>query len=167
VRRGSVAIVLALCGCGTDVSLGGRSDAGTGDATVEGDLALDCEPCLAESDCASDATCGVFSGDSFCATLCPNGTGCDSDETCDAITTVGGAGIKACVPNGGVCATASGPDADGASANHCGALNGPQITSACHSCGRYSSDCQPNGCYGGWWCDTSTRRCERPPKTCS
>ncbi len=152
--------------CGTDVSLGGTPDAAAPDV-VTVDLSLDCQPCLTQTDCTPSATCGVFAGDSFCATACPEGTGCERDETCDAITTVGGAAIKACVPNGGVCAPEIGPALDGAILDRCGALDGPTVvTSACHSCGKYSSDCQGNGCYGGWWCNTSTRKCQRPPKTC-
>jgi hypothetical protein len=165
--RRAVAVVLAssFYGCGTDVSLGGTPDAGSVADGVE--LSLDCQPCLEQGDCAEAATCGVFSGDSFCATTCPKGTGCEADETCEAITTIGGTAIYACVPTGGACAPATGPVADGGALDRCGALNGPALTSVCRSCGRYSSDCQPNGCYGGWWCNTTTRKCQKPPKTCS
>jgi hypothetical protein len=165
--RVAVAILLASCGaaCGTDVSLGGTPDGGGPDAGAI-DPSLDCQPCLEQGDCAPTATCGVFSGDSFCATVCASGSGCESDETCDTITTVGGTAIRACVPNGGMCTPESGPDVDGGPIDRCGILNGPSVTSACHSCGRYSSDCQANGCYGGWWCNTSTRKCQKPPQTC-
>ena len=166
--RAAAAIVLASCAyaCGTDISLGGTPDGG-GPDTGTFDSTLDCQPCLEQGDCSTTSTCAVFSGDSFCATTCADGTGCEADETCDTITTVGGTAIKACVPNTGICAPESGPEGDGGALDHCGALNGPAITStACHSCGRYSSDCQPNGCYGGWWCNTSTRKCQKPPSTC-
>ena len=166
-RAVAAAVLLASCGpgCGTDVSLGGTPGAGTADAGTL-DLALDCQPCLEQVDCASTQVCGIFSGDSFCATTCSNGAACDPDEACSAITTVGGAGIMACVPKGGLCPVATGPVAEGGALDRCSGLNGPLVTSACHSCGKYSSDCQPNGCYGGWWCNTATRKCQRPPKTC-
>jgi hypothetical protein len=166
-RAAVVAIALASygLGCGTDVSLGGTPDGGAPDAATV-DLSLDCQPCLEQGDCASTATCAVFSGDSFCATACPDGTGCEADETCDAVTTVGGTAVRACVPNAGTCEPETGPDADGSALDHCGVVNGPPIASACHSCGRFTSDCQPNGCYGGWWCNTATRKCQKPPATC-
>ena len=158
----SMALVL---GCGTDVSLGGTPTGGGADSGIL-DTTLDCQPCLGTLDCSSTQACGVFSGDSFCASLCGNGTGCEPDETCDFITTVGGEGVHACVPNGGVCAPAAGPVRDGGALDRCAELNGPSLTSPCHSCGKYSSDCQPNGCYGGWWCNTALQRCQKPPKTC-
>ena len=155
-----------LVGCGTDVNLGGTSDAGLPDADVDADLPGDCEPCLVSSDCSPNATCGVYSGDTFCATLCPTGNGCESDETCTQITVVGAADTKACVPTNGVCAPITGPIADGSAIDRCGVLNGPTVASACHACGKYSNDCQANGCYGGYWCNTSTKRCGKPPTSC-
>ncbi len=152
-------------GCGIDVSLGGSPEGGAPDvATV--DPALDCQPCLEQTDCTPAETCGEFSGDSFCATLCPDGTGCDPAETCSAITTVGGAGIKACIPVGGICAPAESPDGGDGPLDRCGALSGPTLKATCQSCGKSSTDCQANGCYGGWWCNTTTRRCQKPPKSC-
>lgn len=46
----------------------------------------------------------------------------------------------------------------------CGTLVAPSVPASCHSC--TSQTCQPNGCYGGWWCNTSTNRCQSPPTTC-
>ena len=154
-----------LLACGTDVDLGGTSDAGLPEATVDEDPG-DCAPCLVTSDCSSNATCGVYSGDTFCATLCPDGNGCESDETCTSITVVGANATKACVPTSGACAPAAGPIAEGGPLDHCGAINGPTIASPCHACGKYSDDCQANGCYGGYWCNTSTKRCQKPPTSC-
>lgn len=42
----------------------------------------------------------------------------------------------------------------------------PSVTASCDSCSSSSSTCQPNGCYGGWWCDTSTSKCEAAPTSC-
>ena len=35
----------------------------------------------------------------------------------------------------------------------------------CHSCSP-GPNCQQNGCYGGWWCDTVTNLCHAPPTNC-
>ena len=48
----------------------------------------------------------------------------------------------------------------------CGTAGAPSVTAGCTSCSTSSSTCQPNGCYGGWWCDTSTDRCEEAPTSC-
>jgi len=46
----------------------------------------------------------------------------------------------------------------------CGNLVGPNVEAGCYCSG---SDCLADGCYGGWWCNTSTNRCERPPSSCN
>jgi hypothetical protein len=43
----------------------------------------------------------------------------------------------------------------------CGTLVGPSKAAGCASCG--ANPCQTNGCYGGWWCNTATSRCQAPP----
>jgi hypothetical protein len=59
-------------------------------------------------------------------------------------------------------ATASDATVDGST---CGTLVGPSVTASCHACNPGPS-CQPNGCYNGYWCDTSLSRCHAPPTTC-
>jgi hypothetical protein len=56
--------------------------------------------------------------------------------------------------------------ADGGPAEHCGALDAPQVPSTCRACELDAGDCQPNGCYGGYWCDAQKSDCAPPPKTC-
>ncbi len=34
------------------------------------------------------------------------------------------------------------------------------VVAACHACS--GASCQPNGCYGGYVCDTVTMRCKAP-----
>lgn len=59
------------------------------------------------------------------------------------------------------------PDAGAdAGVTQCGTLVAPSVTASCHSCTAGSGTCQANGCYGGWWCDTSTNRCKVAPTTC-
>jgi hypothetical protein len=59
----------------------------------------------------------------------------------------------------------SAPDA-GPASEACGTLIGPDVAAGCTSCKRGGSNCQTNGCYGGWWCDSSTNRCQKPPTSC-
>jgi hypothetical protein len=54
----------------------------------------------------------------------------------------------------------------GLDATQCGALVGPTVPAACRACNLDASDCQPNGCYGGYWCNTSDSDCRAPPQTC-
>jgi hypothetical protein len=163
-----VAVAGALTACGTDVDLGGTSSADAGDgATPPVEIVQVCEPCAATASCPASTACALLSGtNAFCTTLCPLGSECDADETCAPVTTTeGGAVQAACVPRTGSCLTAKMPG-DGAVLEHCGPLEGPSVTAACTSCDHRGGDCQPNGCYGGWWCDTVARRCRRPPATC-
>ncbi len=48
----------------------------------------------------------------------------------------------------------------------CGNDVAPSVDAACRACDKASSDCQPNGCYGGFWCDTVLNNCEPPTKSC-
>jgi hypothetical protein len=160
--------LLALGGlflaCGTDVDLGGgSSDAGPIDAGPPGGQ---CAPCASPSGCVS-GTCGQFAGDLFCGTPCSSAAQCTADETCTTVTATTGSTVKVCIPANGQCTPAPPPaSADGGLLDHCGALNGPSVASACSACGKFSNDCQPNGCYGGYWCNESARDCTPPPKSC-
>jgi hypothetical protein len=165
VRRALVVGALALGACGTDVDIGGSSDGGL-EANVDAEAPDDCDPCASAQDCAASAVCAQFGGDEFCATKCPKGSECAAGEVCTSATVPGGGAVNACLPKSGTCTAAPPPSADGAPLEVCGALNGPAVASQCHSCGRFSDDCQANGCYGGWWCNTATRRCQRPPSSC-
>ncbi len=48
----------------------------------------------------------------------------------------------------------------------CGNLDLPDTPSCCHSCDQSSSKCQKNGCYGGWYCNPDTCKCQSPPSDC-
>jgi hypothetical protein len=45
----------------------------------------------------------------------------------------------------------------------CGDLVAPEVTAGCTDC---TYDCMPNGCFNGYWCNTSTKDCVPPPDTC-
>jgi hypothetical protein len=159
----------AFMGCSTDVNLGGTADAGPPDATPSidefGDL---CEPCITAQTCPLAATCVEIAGsNTFCATSCPRGTECDSDDTCQLVS-IGNGGelVRACVPKSGSCAPAKPPASESAPLERCGNLEGPNIVAHCTSCDKDDTFCQANGCYGGWWCNTTTKRCQKPPAAC-
>ena len=60
------------------------------------------------------------------------------------------------------------PKADAGSAPDSAACSGwavPSVASGCHACSGGQS-CQQNGCYGGYWCETSTMKCHPPPSGC-
>lgn len=159
----------AFAACGTDVNLGGQDDAGGFllDPTLE-DIGDICEPCTTAVTCPSSAVCVQIAGNlTFCATSCPKGTECDVDEVCTALPPgAGAAPVPACAPKAGACAPAQGPVSESAPIEHCGTLESPTTAAACRSCDRRDRDCQPNGCYGGWWCNTASNRCRRPPTSC-
>ncbi len=165
-------------GCGGTTTNATFADGGgggaDGTATGDGPNASACPPCTTDKDC-NDGACAQFQGDSFCAPACPKGNECASDRTCLSETSVSGNQVSVCVPNGNVCGPSVGPKSDGglppgcdagsAPPSTCGTLVGPNTSAGCSSCS--GSNCQPNGCYGGWWCDTSTNKCHAPPSNCS
>ncbi|HSQ64352.1 MAG TPA: hypothetical protein VLM85_14090 [Polyangiaceae bacterium] len=62
---------------------------------------------------------------------------------------------------------ACGSDVDlGGPVDHCGTLVAPAVSAGCKACNPSSGGCQPNGCYGGYWCDTAKTDCHTPPTTC-
>jgi hypothetical protein len=119
---------------------------------------------VTNQDCGH-GVCAQLGGDSYCVSTCPNGNECSSDEACMPATDVAGSQASVCVPRGDVCGAPSASDGGAPSGQQCGTLVGPTATASCPSCAGKSS-CQPNGCYGGWWCNTATSRCQPPPSSC-
>jgi hypothetical protein len=160
--RALVAACLVVGGCGSEISLGGTADSGTGTGA-----ARPCEPCTASLDCSAGLACAQFAGDLFCATPCAaTGSACAASETCAKRSAAGGTEVDVCIPPSDQCSNAPPPSRANDGGATCGQLSGPDIPSGCSSCGKYSDDCQANGCYGGWWCNTATLRCEAPPEAC-
>jgi hypothetical protein len=57
------------------------------------------------------------------------------------------------------------PDTSQPAQSGCAGYASPNSNAACHACS--GGSCQPNGCYGGYWCDTSTNHCHAsPPAGC-
>jgi hypothetical protein len=140
-----------------------------------------CPACITDSDCESGSICSQFGADIYCAPACPASGGCASGRTCSTVASATGDQVDVCVPVGDVCGLQVGPDTvppdeqakkkDAGSpppappGGTCGTLADPNTAAQCHSCGT-THTCQANGCYGGWWCDTSTDRCQAPPTNC-
>ena len=154
-----------------DVSLGG-GDAGVlvADASVDSGAGVsdtfDCEPCAATVACQAGRTCAsIDGGDGFCFAQCDASAQCETDETCGRANDVLQVSRLACLPKVGACPNAVAPTGpDGGTLDQCGLLVGPHVADAgCKDC-RYQ--CQKNGCYGGFYCNTQTKDCERPPSQC-
>jgi hypothetical protein len=162
VRLAALAALAAfVSGCGSDVDLGG-SALGESDAGPAGQ----CAPCAAGSACAS-GLCAQFAGDLFCGTACSATAPCASGDACQSVTSTTGSSVQVCIPTSNACTPAAPPASpDGGALDHCGSLNGPNVASPCDACGKYSDDCQPNGCYGGYWCNEPAHDCTPPPTTC-
>lgn len=146
----------AAASCGILVSTARCSSTGAG-----GDDAGACVACVTDKDCAG-GSCVQLGGDAYCARACPANGACSGGATCAAVSSVSGDPVSVCAPTTGACAFAAG-DAS-AEDGSCGTLVPPSGPAAC-TCKAQS--CQPNGCYGGWWCDTSTNKCVAPPLTCA
>jgi hypothetical protein len=181
----------AACG------VGGAQCVACGNAPCVGGacLALDggtCSNCLTSTDCDIEGTCVQYASDDFCADPCNDDGGCDPGEICVQATAFNGADIRTCIPTTGSCsqfagcgACAAGTTCDfvtghcvaaptdggvaGLDGGTCGTLLSPATSACCHSCTVGAGDCQANGCYGGWWCDTAAAPscyCRKPPQTC-
>ena len=164
-----LSVFATVAACGADVNLGGGGDAAPSlvDGTIEQIVDI-CEPCSSSRTCAATASCVQIAGTfTFCATSCPSGNECEADELCQPMAMgPGGAQTLACAPRAGACAPAPPPQSESAVLDHCGTLESPTTAAACKSCDHDDKACQKNGCYGGWWCNTASAKCQRPPATC-
>jgi len=128
-----------------------------------------CPPCVTDNDCTGGGVCSQIGGDTYCAKTCPNGNECDSSHTCTTVTTATGDEAKVCVPNDNACGTAPQPPSGGGTQpppSSCPGLADPNTKASCTSCSQYKQTCQANGCYGGWWCNEQTLKCQAPPTNC-
>lgn len=158
--------VLAACG-GGGASPGGTTSGGTstsGAPTADGGAGA-CTACIQNSDCGGDL-CAQVAGDLDCAHACPNGNECSADSACLSVAGADGTSESVCVPRVDACGSSGGLDASAPPTETCGSLVGPDVKAACH-CSAKNGSCQPNGCYGGWWCDTASSKCLAPPATCT
>jgi hypothetical protein len=125
-----------------------------------------CTPCVSDSNCMGQI-CAQFGGDSFCAPSCAD-VPCYQDSACTVLTSAEGNQVRVCVPVVAMCGMVTPlPDASMTTTGSCGPLAGPTVSAGCHSCRVGVGDCQVNGCYGGWFCNTQLNRCQSPPNPAS
>lgn len=147
---------------GVSDSSGGADTSGLSDSARETE-ASECPPCVSDADCAG-ATCVQVGGDSYCAPACSTTGACDAGRSCAVVTTVAAEQASVCLPPTGACAAPADENVN-PTGETCGTLVGPDVAAGCRSCGS-GGNCQTNGCYGGWWCDTAGNRCHSPPSAC-
>ncbi len=154
---------------------------------------LTCQSCVSSRDCGGSGECVQYGGDDYCGANCSSSSDCAVTETCTPSVTAEGAEVQVCVPSSGTCGGGSGcsncpsgtqcdlvtgmcvqaspqngPDA-GAGNNPpsgCPGYADPSTAACCKSCSSGSGSCQANGCYGGWYCNTSSCKCQAPPSNC-
>lgn len=156
-------------GCATSANETGASGGSGSSGTTGAGNTTACPACVAQSDCNAGEACAQLGSDIFCAPACPKGNECAADRTCTAETSAAGEQVSVCIPNTNTCAPATATDAGTATSdpNRCGSFVGPAETTACKSCSASSSKCQANGCYGGWWCDSTDNTCHAAPTGCT
>jgi hypothetical protein len=127
------------------------------------DAGVACPPCVIDSDCVGGGVCSQLGGDSYCAMPCPNGDECTASQQCLSVVTISGDQASVCVdPSSTQCGPNPPDDNDAGTA--CPGFADPSTTSSCTSCTTQSRpDCQANGCYGGWYCNLQTTKCQAPP----
>ncbi len=164
---------------------GGKHDSGTrggeGGFTGGDDGSTGpCVPCVTSSNCGADI-CAQFQGDTFCAPTCEMNEGiggCPSGSTCMYESAFNGEQVSVCIPDDNACGSpppgtgtgsgsGSNPPCTSSGGGNCAGYAAPNTPASCSSCSSSSSSCQPNGCYGGWYCNTSTSSCHEPPSGCS
>jgi hypothetical protein len=155
----AIAAVALWVGCG-DSNASPSPDAGTGNAASN----PACPPCVTDQDC-NGGVCAQLGPDSFCAPTCPGGNECAVDRACMSVSTITGEQVSACVSSDGDCSLPSSGADSGPPPSTCPGLASPTTMSPCTSC-TGKSNCQTNGCYGGWWCNIATSRCQPPPTNC-
>ncbi|HEY1954486.1 MAG TPA: metallophosphoesterase [Polyangiaceae bacterium] len=147
---------------GTDA--GSSLDASSGGA---------CVACVIDSDCTGGGVCAQLGGDSYCAQPCSGASDCASGEQCTSVASVAGDQARVCVDTSSAqCGLNPGQqqppdDASAPPPSGCPGFADPTTSAACSSCKQGSSGCQPNGCFGGWWCNTSTDKCQSAPQNCT
>ncbi len=160
-----VPLLVAISACSTP-----RGEAPDTGVAASGFRCLDC---LSSADCGDDQ-CIQYALDVACAPSCEGG--CAAGSSCQAYTTVSGDQVMVCVPDVPQCGAEPDVDAgptevdagtgiDAAMPQTCGNLTGPSASACCSSCST-GGTCATNGCYGGWWCNTASCRCQPAPTSC-
>ncbi len=171
----ALALAFGLVACGDSAAAPDAQAADTQTAEVaqevvgsEATAPLDaCPACLDNADCEG-ALCIQAGLESYCAPICMRPgerDSCDVGRVCTLTATYAGGQATVCLPTTGPCAAA--PVTTPPGADTCGTLVGPDVTAKCYACRVADQPCQANGCFGGWWCNTSSDHCQAPPSSCA
>ena len=90
----------------------------------------------------------------------PASSGSDPVATEDASAVETSAPVTLPEPDASSQEDSSGEDA----AQACIGYADPETTGNCHAC--TGSGCNPNGCYGTWYCKLDTQKCVAKPSGC-
>jgi hypothetical protein len=156
--------MLAIAAAALWVGCGGSNGASPSNAGGDASASATCPPCVTDQDC-SGGVCAQLGSDSFCAPTCPSGNECAAGRQCQPVSSITGDQVNACVSSTGDCAATATDVDSGAAPSTCPGLASPTMTAPCTSC-KSKPGCQTNGCYGGWWCNVATSRCQSPPTSC-
>lgn len=167
--------ILLACAQAADTS---SFQTATGATTAAGGTTTtgaSCRPCVRATDCAAGELCAQFAGDIYCAADCGKGQACARGSACTTVSGADGSQIDVCTTS--TCGGAGGNAGAGGSQSTgtgtgtgnsevCGSLDGPDLKACCSSCVPGGAQpCQANGCYGGWWCNTQSCKCQAAPAT--
>jgi len=145
-----------------------NADQPWGDAGVGADASAACQSCVIDSDCGG-GVCAQLGGDAYCAKSCASASDCASGEQCTSVVSVSGDQVSVCVDvSSAECGLNPGQQpSDAGAPNACPGWADPSTQASCSSCKQGSNGCQPNGCYGGWWCNMTANKCQSaPPQNC-
>ena len=164
---------------GTSAAKGGSNGAGAsaagpgGAGGGGGAAASSCVACVTEMDCTGGGMCAQFAGSDYCAPPCGAGMQCASGSMCATVVDYQGKQVDVCVPvtscgsglggaSGASGTGGAGPGAGGSPPTEmCGSLAGPSVAGCC-SCSA-GNTCAANNCYGGWWCNHDSCKCQPAP----
>ncbi len=184
MSRWQLAIVLVLLDACARTAAGPGADSGSPGRTPSA-----CSPCVTSDDCTHQ-TCIQMEYDNVCEETCHTSADCDVGDDCLQVTTFAGDIVNACIPRNGSCgALPVQYDNDGGAVlpvpdgglpppsahdagtveqpGYCNGFAGPTVPGTCCRCRARSGQCDPNNCFGGYFCDPAACRCVRAPSTCS
>ena len=129
-------------------------------------LVFRCTSCLSSTDCGGSAQCVQYAFDTACAPPCDASGSCVPGTHCAPYSSTAGEQVMVCVPDTAMCGMSNEDTGtpDMGPITSCGGLIAPMSPSTCVCSPGHP--CTPNGCYGGWWCNAATSRCQTPPTSC-
>src|SRR5215831_5606300 len=151
----NLSMSLIAIGTSACTAVNERNAGAGGSASGEDAFLHACPQCTTTLDCGPGSVCAQFGGDSYCAPSCADGDACAVGRVCTVLASVEGVASSVCAPTSDIC----GDDSASKKSSGSGACNNlapPNESACCKGCSNGNHTCQANGCYGGWYCNTST-----------